>query len=120
MRDLPALAAFAARSAHALRSAERVEELEVELERTRSLLEVVAEAISQLSLTHTLETAVERIAELLQVEQVGVFLQEDDRLRAAAGRGDAAANEDVAARLVEALRGPLRAARHVACGHRGP
>ena len=40
-------------------------ELEVELERTRSLLEVVAEAISRLSLAHTLETGVERIAELL-------------------------------------------------------
>ncbi len=107
--DLPALAAFAARSAHALRSADRISELEVELGRTRSLLEVMAEAISRLSLAHTLETAVERIAELLQVEHVGVFLQEDGRLRAAAGRGHAAANEDVAARLVEALRGPLRA-----------
>ena len=117
--DLPALAAFAARSAHALRSAERVHELEVELERTRSLLEVVAEAISQLSLTHTLETAVERIAQLLQVEQVGVFLREDDRLRAAAGRGDAAANEDVAARLVEALRGPLRARGTLHAGTEG-
>jgi serine phosphatase RsbU (regulator of sigma subunit) len=107
--DLPALAAFAARAAHALRSAEHVQALEVELERTRSLLEVVAEAISRLSLAHTLETAVERIAELLQVEHVGVFLREDGRLVAAAGRGAAAANDEVAARLVEALRGPLRA-----------
>ena len=107
--DLPALAAFAARAAHALRSAERVHDLELELERTRSLLDVAAEAISRLSLAHTLETAVERIAELLQVEHVGVFLREDGRLRAAAGRGHAAANDDVAARLVEALRGPLRA-----------
>ena len=41
--DLPALAAFAARSAHALRSTERVHGLEQELELTRSLLEVVAE-----------------------------------------------------------------------------
>src|SRR5439155_15683891 len=48
--DLPALAAFAARAAHALRSAERVHGLGLELERTRSLLEVVAEAISRLSL----------------------------------------------------------------------
>ncbi len=94
--DLPALAAFAARAAHALRSAERVDHLEVELERTRSLLEVVAEAISRLSLAHTLETAVERIAELLQVEHVAVFLREDGRLRAAAARGSAAANEEVA------------------------
>ena len=107
--DLPALAAFAARAAHALRSAERARDLELELERTRSLLEVVAEAISRLSLAHTLETAVERIAELLQVEQVGVFLQDDGELRTAAGRGAAAADGDVAARLLEALHGPLRA-----------
>jgi serine phosphatase RsbU (regulator of sigma subunit) len=107
--DLPALAAFAARAAHALRSADHAREVELELERTRSLLEVVAEAISHLSLAHTLETAVERIGELLQVEHVGVFLRDDGRLRAAAGRGSAAANEDVAARLLDALRGPLRA-----------
>ncbi len=98
-----------ARTAHALRSAERVQELDQELERTRSLLEVVAEAISQLSLAHTLETAVERIAGLLQVEHVGVFLREDGRLHAAAGRGVAATDERVVAPLVAALRGPLRA-----------
>jgi len=107
--DLPALAAFAARAAHALRSADHAREVELELERTRSLLEGGAEAISHLSLAHTLETAVERIGELLQVEHVGVFLRDDGRLRAAAGRGSAAANEDVAARLLDALRGPLRA-----------
>jgi serine phosphatase RsbU (regulator of sigma subunit) len=106
--DLPALAAFAARAAHALRSADRVREVELELERTRSLLEVVAEAISRLSLAHTLETAIERIAELLQVEHVGVFLREDGHLLAAAGHGTAA-NDEVAARLLDALRGPLRA-----------
>ena len=106
---LPALAAFAARAAHALRSAEQVQDLALELERTQALLEIVAEAISRLSLAHTLETAVERIAELLQVEHVGVFLRDDGKLHAAAGRGLAAANEEVAARLVEALRGPLRA-----------
>ena len=70
---------------------------------------MVGEAISRLSLAHTLETAVERIAELLQVEHLGVFLRDEGRLHAAAGRGLAAANEEVAARLVEALRGPLRA-----------
>ena len=118
--DLPALAAFAARSAHALRSAERVHELEVELERTRSLLEVVAEAISQLSLTHTLETAVERIAQLLQVEQVGVFLQEDDRLRAAAGRGERSGERRRRRAARRSAAGAVAGARYVACGNRGP
>ncbi|HEY8647181.1 MAG TPA: SpoIIE family protein phosphatase, partial [Gaiellaceae bacterium] len=120
--ELPALAAFAARAAHALRSAERAAELEAELERTRALLEVVGEAIAHLSLAHTLETAVERIAELLQVDQVGVYLREDGRLFAAAGRGLAAGHDEIAGRLSDALSGPLRAraAIHARVGDRDP
>jgi serine phosphatase RsbU (regulator of sigma subunit) len=120
--ELPALAAFAARAAHALRSAERSAELEVELERTRALLEVVGEAIARLSLTHTLETAVDRIAELLQVEQVGVYLREDGRLFAAAGRSLARGHDEIAGRLSDALSGPLRArvAVHARAGDRDP
>jgi serine phosphatase RsbU (regulator of sigma subunit) len=120
--ELPALAAFAARAAHALRSAERTAELEVELVRTRALLEVVGEAIARLSLTHTLETAVERIAELLQVEQVGVYLREDGRLFAAAGRGLARGHDEIAGRLSDALSGPLRAraAIHARAGDPDP
>ena len=107
--ELPSLAGFAARAAHALRSAERASEVELELVRTRALLEVVGEAIARLSLAHTLETAVERISELLQVGQVGVYLRENGRLFAAAGRGLADGHEEVAARLQDALAGPLRA-----------
>ena len=107
--ELPSLAAFAARAAHALRSAEHAAGLEVELVRTRALLEVVGEAIARLSLTHTLETAVERIAELLQVDQVGVYLREDGRLFAAASRGLTHGHDDIAGRLSDALSGPLRA-----------
>jgi serine phosphatase RsbU (regulator of sigma subunit) len=107
--DLPALAGFAARATHALRSAERATDVELELVRTRALLEVVGEAIARLSLAHTLETAVERIAELLQVEQVGVYLRENGSLVAAAGRGLASGHNEIAARLQDALSGPLRA-----------
>jgi serine phosphatase RsbU (regulator of sigma subunit) len=107
--ELPSLAAFAARAAHALRSAEHAAELEVELVRTRALLEVVGEAIARLSVTHTLETAVERIAELLQVEQVGVYLREEGRLFTAAGRGLLDGHDEIAGRLGDALSGPLRA-----------
>ncbi len=107
--ELNGLGAFAARAAHALRSAERAENLDSELSRTRSLLEVVSEAISRLSLAHTLETAVERSAELLQVAQVGVHLREGGKLFAAAGHGVAGGHDEIAERLSDALLGPLRA-----------
>ena len=107
--DLPALAGFAARATHALRSAERATEVELELGRTRALLAVVGEAIARLSLAHTLETTVERMGELLQVEQVGVYLRENGALVAAAGRGLSSGHNEIAARLQEALSGPLRA-----------
>ena len=107
--ELPALAAFAARAAHALRAGEHASAVEEELVRTRALLEVVGAAIARLSLAHTLETAVERISELLDVEQVGVYLREDGQLLAAAGRGLAVGHEEVAARLLEVALGPLRA-----------
>jgi serine phosphatase RsbU (regulator of sigma subunit) len=107
--ELAALASFGARAAHALRAGERTREVALELERTRALLSVVGEAISRLSLAHTLETAIERIAELLQIEQVGVYLQDAGRLFAAAGRGLSAGHEDVADRLLDLARGPLRA-----------
>src|SRR5579884_1399853 len=107
--DLESLGAFAARTAHALRECERSAELGRELGRTRSLLEAVGEAISQLSLAHTLETAVERVAELLQIEQIGVYLLEGELLSAAGGRGLAAGHLEVARRLFRLMRGPLRA-----------
>ncbi len=117
--ELAALAAFAARAAHALRAGERSRDVELELERTRALLEVVGEAISHLSLTHTLETAVERIADLLQIEQVGVYLHEEGRLVAAAGRGLADGHEEITAQLLEAVLGPLRARSAVLAEIRG-
>jgi serine phosphatase RsbU (regulator of sigma subunit) len=107
--ELTALCSFGARAAHALRAGDRAREVELELERTRALLAVVGEAISRLSLAHTLETAVERIAELLAIEQVGVYLREGGRLLAAAGRGLSAGHEDVAERLFDLALGPLRA-----------
>jgi serine phosphatase RsbU (regulator of sigma subunit) len=117
--ELAALAAFAARAAHALRAGEHSRDVELELERTRALLEVVGEAISHLSLAHTLETAVERIADLLQIEQVGVYLHEEGRLVAAAGRGLADGHEAITAQLLEAVLGPLRARSAVLAEIRG-
>ena len=62
---LPQLASFAVRAAHALRTSERAREAGFELERSRALLAVVGEAIARLSLSHTLDTAIERVADLL-------------------------------------------------------
>src|SRR5438477_129933 len=107
---LDALTTFAARAAHAVRSSERAHRQSVELERSRALVAVVGQAIAQLSLAHTLETAIERIAELLGAERLAVYLLEpdEDRLLEAAGRGLAGPHTRVAERLIELARGPLR------------
>ena len=103
------LTTFGVRVAHALRSSARARSLAVELERTRALLAVVGEANAQLSLAHTLETAVDRLAELFAVEHVAVYLRApDDRLTPAAGRGLAGPHARVAERLLEVALGPGR------------
>jgi serine phosphatase RsbU (regulator of sigma subunit) len=107
--ELQPLAAFAARAAHALRSGDHARAVEQELGRTRSLFEVVSEAVSRLSLGHTLETAVERTAELLQVDAIGIYLNDNEQLLPAAGRSVTGGHEEVAQRASEAFLGPLRA-----------
>jgi serine phosphatase RsbU (regulator of sigma subunit) len=107
--ELAALASFAARSAHALREGERFEEQGEELARTRALLRVVGEASSRLSLAHTLDTAVERLAQLLPLERLGLYLRDDDRLRAAAGRSLPPRHLEVARTVLASMLGPLRA-----------
>src|SRR5207248_4423576 len=108
--ELDALAEFAARVAHALRLGTRAREVELELDRTRALLSVVGDAISDLSLTHTLETAVDRIAALLAIDRVGIYLRDERRrLQSAAGRELDAGHESVANALLGLATGPLRA-----------
>jgi serine phosphatase RsbU (regulator of sigma subunit) len=107
--ELQPLSAFAARAAHALRSGDHARSVEQELVRTRSLFEVVSEAVSRLSLAHTLETAVERTSDLLQVQGIGIYLHDRGQLRAAAGRGVAGGHMEVAQRISDAFAGPLRA-----------
>jgi serine phosphatase RsbU (regulator of sigma subunit) len=106
--ELAALGTFAVRAAHALRAGTRARELTDELERTRALLAVVGQATAELSLAHTLETAVDRVAELLDVDQVAVYLRSHGRLLPAAGRGLAGPHPRVAERLLELALGPLR------------
>jgi serine phosphatase RsbU (regulator of sigma subunit) len=107
---LDSLTTFSARAAHALRSSERARRQSVELERSRALVAVVGQAIAQLSLAHTLETAIARIAELLGAQRLAVYLleQEGGRLLEAAGRGLAGPHTRVAERLIELARGSLR------------
>jgi GAF domain-containing protein len=106
--ELARLSTFGVRAAHALRAGERARTLAEELERTRALLAVVGQAIAQLSLAHTLETAVERVAELLGAERLAVYLSEEGRLTAAAGRGLAGPHVRVAERLSDLALGRFR------------
>ncbi len=106
--ELDRLATFAVRAAQALRAGERTRAMSLELERTQALLAVVGQAIAELSLAHTLETAVTRVSELLGVDRVAVYLREGPRLQAAAGHGVAGNELAVAERLLELAFGPLR------------
>ena len=102
------LATFSVRAAHALRASARARTVSAELERTRALLAVVGQAISQLSLAHTLETAVARVGELFDIDRLAVYLREEDRLYAAAGIGLAGPHVRLAERLLELTLGPFR------------
>ncbi|MGB2875156.1 MAG: SpoIIE family protein phosphatase [Gaiellaceae bacterium] len=105
---LPRLATFAVRAAHALRASERRRSLAADLERTRALLGIVVQAVAQLSLAHTLDTAVERVCELLGAERLAVYLVEEERLETAAERGLTGPHVRVGERLLELALGPAR------------
>jgi serine phosphatase RsbU (regulator of sigma subunit) len=102
------LRTFGVRAAHSLRARARVRALELELDRTRALLAVVGQATAQLSLAHTLDTAVERVAALLDVDRVAIYLRTQDRFVDASGRGLAGPHARVAERLLEAALSPSR------------
>src|SRR5439155_15036668 len=106
--DLAVLATFGVRASHALRAGHRSRAVALELERTRALLAVVGQAISELSLAHTLETAVARVAELLDEDRLAVYLLGEDGLDAAGSIGLAGPHVQVAERLLELALGPFR------------
>jgi serine phosphatase RsbU (regulator of sigma subunit) len=106
--DADVLGIFALRAAEALRASTRARSTSLELERTRALLSAVGQANAQLSLTHTLSTAVDRVAHLLGEERVAVYLRQGERLLAASGRALAGPHTVVAEGLVELLLGPYR------------
>jgi serine phosphatase RsbU (regulator of sigma subunit) len=103
------LGTFGVRAAAALRSGEQARELALELKRTRALLEVIVHATAELSVAHTLETAVERVSEILGVDRVAVHLRSaDGNLVEAAGRGTPTRNAPPAERLLDLALGPAR------------
>jgi serine phosphatase RsbU (regulator of sigma subunit) len=108
-RDLARLATFAVRVANALRASEEAARLATDLERAQALLSVLDEAIAHLSLAHTLETAVDRVGDLVSCDCVAVYLLEDGGLELAAGRGLEGDHLRVAKRLLELALGPFRA-----------
>jgi serine phosphatase RsbU (regulator of sigma subunit) len=112
--ELSGLSAFAARAAQALRALEHTDELRRELDRTRDLLSVVDEATAQLSLAHTLETAVMRLPRLLDVRSVGIYLRQHGRFETAAAAEVTGPHLVVAGRLLELALGPFRARGFVA------
>ena len=111
-RDLDRLGTFAVRAAQAMRAGERARATSLELERSEALLAVLGQAIAELSLAHTLETAVARVSELLRADRVAIYLGDASRLRPEAGSG-ADAELAVAERLLELAFGPLR--RRASC-----
>jgi sigma-B regulation protein RsbU (phosphoserine phosphatase) len=105
---LALLLPFAARAALALRRSRRVGLITSALRRSQTIIGVVSQAIAQLSLAHTLETAVERIAELTASGHVAIYLLEGNRLTAASSRGLKGPHTDLAERLLELALGPFR------------
>src|SRR3954447_25472582 len=107
-QDLAVLSTYGVRGAHALRASIRSRTVALELDRTRALLAVVGQAISQLSLAHTLETAVARVAELFDVDRLAVYLRDGERLYSAAEVGLAGPHARLAERLLELSLVPFR------------
>jgi serine phosphatase RsbU (regulator of sigma subunit) len=106
--QLGKLATFAVRAAHALRSTAQANALAGELERTRDLLAVVGQAIAELSLAHTVDTAAERVSALIGIDRLAVYLVEEGRLTVATERQLAGPHLRVAETLLGLALGPLR------------
>jgi serine phosphatase RsbU (regulator of sigma subunit) len=104
-----ALAGVAARATRVVEAGEEAAHLALELEGTGTLLRIVSQAIAQLSLGETLETAIDRVSELLGVKRVAIYLREENELRAAAGREVSGPHARVAERLLALALGPFRA-----------
>jgi serine phosphatase RsbU (regulator of sigma subunit) len=98
---LATLSVFGLHAGAALRASEGAAELGGELDRTRALLRIVAGVTADLSLSHALETFVERVSEVLGPVRLAVYLREDGRLSEAVSRGLAGPHTPIAERLLD-------------------
>jgi serine phosphatase RsbU (regulator of sigma subunit) len=105
---LAGLTTFALRAAQTLRAGDAAREANRELERTRALLTIVAQATAQLSLQHALGTAIEHVTVLVGADRVAVYLREGKRLQVAASRNLAGPHGLVAEKLLELALGRHR------------
>ncbi|MGA9761500.1 MAG: SpoIIE family protein phosphatase [Gaiellaceae bacterium] len=99
--ELQIVQTLAARVAGVLGEAALHRDLAEELERTQALLSFSGEAMSQLAVEPALNAALERIADLLGIKRVAVYLNGEDGLHTAAARGLQGAHERIARRLLE-------------------
>jgi GAF domain-containing protein len=102
------LTAFAVRAAQALRTGDLAREASQELDRSRSLLALIAQATAELSLEHVLGTALDHVSLLTGTARVAVYLREGRRLQSAAERNLAGPHGVVAQALLELALGPYR------------
>ena len=103
------LGTFGVRAAAALRAGEQSRQLALELAGTRALLELIVQATAELSVAHTLDTAVERVSESLGVDRVAVHRRlADGTLEETAGRGVPTRSAPPAERLLDLALGPAR------------
>ena len=109
---LSGLGTFAVRVAHALRASDHRRSLAADLDHTRALLTIVGQAIAELSLAHTLDTAVDRVRELLVADRLAVYLMDEgERLETAAERDLTGPHLRIGERLLELALGPARGGR---------
>jgi serine phosphatase RsbU (regulator of sigma subunit) len=106
---LAVLTAYGVRAAHALRAREEARTAALELQRSRALLALVTQVTAELSLEHTLETVIERLAELLEADRLAIYLRSNGRAVAAASRGLDGPHAAIGERLLELALGPVRA-----------
>jgi serine phosphatase RsbU (regulator of sigma subunit) len=102
------LTAFALRAAQALDASGVALAAAREVERSRALLDVIAQASSELSLEHALSTALDHVALLTGTGRVAVYLREGRRLQPSGARHLAGPHGVVAEALLELALGTYR------------